>query len=227
MITINLRPGLKRKTAATPMASLGQWFDGVKSKVKEPMLLLATGVAALVVAFLVWQIVGMTAERRRLEPQVDAKRQEARRFRNIVAQKRREEQIRDSLVSQIQVIRTVDGDRYVWPHLMDEVAKALPPYTWLVNIQTLTPAPSPDSVDLAMTPQDVQFQIDGRTVDIQAYTRFLRQLEASPWLRDVSPISARTVVESDRPVTAFAIRATFNRADSAYIRTVPLSQSVR
>jgi hypothetical protein len=64
-------------------------------------------------------------------------------------------------------------------------------------------------------------------VDIQAYTKFLRQLEASPWIIDVTPVSAMTVVEKDRPVTAFTIRATYRQADSAYIRTVPLSQSVR
>ena len=40
----------------------------------------------------------------------------------------------------------------------------------------------------------MQFQINGRTVDIQAYTRFLRQLEASPWITDVQPVSAQTVV---------------------------------
>ena len=64
-------------------------------------------------------------------------------------------------------------------------------------------------------------------MDIQAYTRFLRQLEASPWLREVTALSAETVVEDERPVTAFAIRATYEQADSAYMRTVPLSQSVR
>ena len=69
--------------------------------------------------------------------------------------------------------------------------------------------------------------MNGRTVDIQAYTRFLRQLEASPWITDVTPVSAQTVVEKERPVTAFTIRATYSQADSAYIRTVPLSQSVR
>jgi Tfp pilus assembly protein PilN len=73
----------------------------------------------------------------------------------------------------------------------------------------------------------VQFELNGRTVDIQAYTRFLRQLEASPWITDVLPVSAQTVVEKDRPVTAFTIRATYRMADSAYIKTVPLSQSVR
>ena len=36
-----------------------------------------------------------------------------------------------------------------------------------------------------------------------------------------------TVVENERAVTAFTITATFHKADSAYIRTVALSQSVR
>ena len=64
-------------------------------------------------------------------------------------------------------------------------------------------------------------------MDLQAYTRFLRQLEASPWLQDVTPLSAQTIVEKERPVTQFTVQATFRKADSAYIRTVPLSQSVR
>jgi hypothetical protein len=75
--------------------------------------------------------------------------------------------------------------------------------------------------------ESMGFRIEGRTVDIQAYTRFLRQLEASPWIRNVTPVSAQTVVEQERPVTAFTIRAEFHRADSAYIRTAPLSESVR
>ena len=226
MITINLRPGAKR-ASGSPLDRVKEAMQALASKVKEPMLLLAVSVVVVVAAALLWIGIGISSERRQLEPQLEAVSQESRRFRNIVAQKRREETIRDSLQSQIQVIRTVDGDRYVWPHVMDEVAKALPPYTWLVSIQPLSTAPSPaDSIDMTV-PQDVRFQIDGRTVDIQAYTRFLRQLEASPWIRNVEPVSARTVVESDRPVTAFSIRALFDRADSAYIRTVPLSQSVR
>jgi hypothetical protein len=81
--------------------------------------------------------------------------------------------------------------------------------------------------DSAAPPPPLVFNIEGRTVDIQAYTRFLRQLEASPWVDHVTPVSAMTVVEKERPVTAFIIRAQFREADSAYIRTVPLSESVR
>ena len=75
--------------------------------------------------------------------------------------------------------------------------------------------------------QRLQFRMEGRTMDLQAYTRFLRQLEASPWVSDVTPLEAKTIVEKERPVTQFTILATFQPADSAYIRTVPLSQSVR
>jgi len=227
MITINLRPGAKR-TAGSPFDRIKEIFQGLGSGVKEPLLLAALAVVVVVSAVLLWIGIGVASERGRLEPELESVRQESRRFRNIVSQKRREETVRDSLLSQIQVIRTVDGDRYVWAHVLDEVAKALPQYTWLVGVQALVTSVTPtDTIADATVPQEVRFQIDGRTIDIQAYTRFLRELEASPWLHEVAPVSARTVVENDRPVTAFSIRAVFSRADSAYIRTVPLSQSVR
>jgi len=113
------------------------------------------------------------------------------------------------------------------------VTRALPPYTWLVDLggAAVPPPPVPGSpgdtlpADAPAPPMTIQ--INGRTVDVQAFTRFLRQLEASPWISDVQPVSAQTVVQDERPVTAFSIRAAFRKADSAYIRTVPLSQSVR
>src|SRR6185437_1737624 len=180
--------------------------------------------------------VGTTRELSALEPKLEQTRAEHKRFKAFLTEKRHQELIRDSLVAQIGVIRTVDGDRYVWPHLLDEVTKALPAYTWLIDISpAAAPAPPPppangkvDTTNAApAAPPAVQFTVNGRTVDIQAYTRFLRQLEASPWITEVTPVSAQTVVEKERPVPAFSIKATYRQADSAYIRTVPLSQSVR
>jgi hypothetical protein len=69
--------------------------------------------------------------------------------------------------------------------------------------------------------------IMGSTVDIQAYTTFLRQLTASPWLTDVTPATTSTIIEADRPVTAFNVSVRFRVADSVYIRTVPLTQAAR
>jgi len=155
----------------------------------------------------------------------------------VIAQKRQSERIRDSLVKEINVIRGIDGDRYIWPHVLDQLTKALPPYTWLTGV---SPASSGSTVGQPATqagaggaaadstgqPQ-VRIWITGSTVDIQAYTTFLRQLAASPWLTDVTPATTSTIIEADRPVTAFNVAVRFRVADSVYIRTVPLTQSAR
>jgi Tfp pilus assembly protein PilN len=247
MITVNLRPGLKRKRSrGTPFAGVLDSIRGIGTRVKDPLLIGAVGAWAIVAAFLGWTWISTTAELSALEPKLEQTRAEHKRFRTFLEQKRKQEVIRDSLGRQIATIKSVDGDRYVWPHVMDEVTKALPAYTWLVDLKPGAPAPPPgtaptpppapppsrpDSTKPADTTMvvrgPVEFTITGRTVDIQAYTRFLRNLEASPWVTDVTPVSAQTVVEQERAITAFVIRASYREADSAYIRTVPLSQSVR
>jgi Tfp pilus assembly protein PilN len=239
MITVNLRPDLKRKRARSPLQGITEGIRGLGSKVKDPLLIAGVASWVGVLGWLGFVALSTTRDLAALEPQLEQTRAEHKRFKAFLAEKRHQETIRDSLVKQIGVIRTVDGDRYVWPHLLDEVTKALPAYTWLVDMGFAAPAAAPAS---ASQPTDakqdttapavfvspaVAFNLNGRTVDIQAYTRFLRQLEASPWITDVTPVSAQTVVEKERPVTAFTIRGTYRQADSAYIRTVPLSESVR
>jgi Tfp pilus assembly protein PilN len=245
MITVNLRPGQKRKRGGNSLKGLMDKLGGLReltAKVKDPLLMAAVGAWVVVVAGLGLVYLNNIRQLYVLEPRLEQARSENHRFKAFLADKRRQEKIRDSLLAQITVIRQVDGDRYIWPHLLDEITKALPAYTWLVDLGVSAKAPSsvqpvaqqpakpnagaatPDSV---VVQPALSFQIDGRTIDIQAYTRFLRQLEASPWITDVTPVSALTVIEKERPVTAFIIRATYNRADSAYIRTAPFSQSVR
>jgi Tfp pilus assembly protein PilN len=240
MITVNLRPDLKRKRARSPLQGISESVRGLSAKVKDPLLLVAVVAWVGSLGWLGFVVMNTGRQLATLEPQLEQTRAEHRRFKAFLNEKRHQEAIRDSLVAQIGVIRSVDGDRYVWSHLLDEVTKALPAYTWLTDLgadvaatpgAAPAPAPTPAAAKAdsgavpAKTP--VAFSINGRTVDIQAYTRFLRQLEASPWITDVTPVSAQTVVEKERPVTAFSIRATYREADSAYIRTVPLSQSVR
>lgn len=229
MIEINLRPGLKRKrVGASPFAGLGEQFKALGTRVQDPMMLLAGGAWALALLFLGGSWLLGQQQLGKLEPQLEETRAEHERFRNFVAAKRREELIRDSVLSQISTIRQVDGERYVWAHVLDEVARALPAYTWLTSVaEQARPVTPADTAGGAVPVPRTDVLVEGRTVDIQAFTRFLRELEASPWLTGVTALSAETVVEKERAVTAFGIRATFERADSAYIRTVPLSESVR
>ncbi len=227
MIQVNLRPGLRRKRGGgIRKFAVQAWARDALTKVKDPLLLIAVGAWGVILAFVLIMYTATVAQLAALEPRLEQVKDEHKRFSGLMQQKRKAEMIRDSLLAQIEVIRSVDGDRYVWPHVLDEVAKALPPYTWLVDVSVVKAAAAADTADSAAVPA-MQFQIVGRTVDIQAYTRFLRQLEASPWLVEVAPVSAQTVIEQERPVTAFTIRGNFLKADSAYIRTVPVSQSVR
>jgi Tfp pilus assembly protein PilN len=238
MITVNLKPGQRRKRAGNPLKGLLDnlsVFKELSAKIKDPLLMGAVGAWVLVIAVLGLLYLNNLRQLYVLEPRLEQARSENRRFKAFLADKRRQEKIRDSLLAQITVIKSVDGDRYIWPHLLDEITKALPAYTWLIDLGVSAPAPVAQNKPAGATPDTapppppppLTFQINGRTIDIQAYTRFLRQLEASPWIMDVMPVSAQTVVEKERPVTAFTIRASYNRADSAYIRTAPFSQSVR
>jgi Tfp pilus assembly protein PilN len=239
MITVNLRPGKRRKSSGTSFNFKGMLdnFRGLGTKVKDPLLLGAVAGWVCVLAFLGFVYLNNVRQLYSLEPRLEQARSEHKRFKAFIADKRRQEKIRDSLLAQITVIRSVDGDRYIWAHLLDEVTKALPAYTWLVDLGSSTapaaaPAPparagAPADTTADTTKPELVFTLNGRTIDIQAYTRFLRQLEASPWIKDVTPVSAQTVVEHERPVTAFSIRATYASADSAYIRVAPFSQSVR
>jgi len=237
MITINLKPGLKRKRGGNAFGGVKERFAGLAGHVKDPLLIGAAAAWIAVLGGLGFLYVKNAAALADSGQRLEQARAEHKRFKLFIAQKRKQELIRDSLLAQIGVIRGVDRDRYVWSHVLDEVAQALPPYTWLVDIgasvpvaapaSAPTPAAAKDTSAADTTPPALAIRITGRTVDIQAYTKFLRQLEASPWIENVQPQSVTTVIENDRPVTAFIVSANYTTADSAYIRTVPLSQSVR
>ena len=211
-------------------------FRGLIAQVKDPWLIGA--IAA-------WVVVGgggallFITDRARLaaaETRLENVRTEKRRYDIVIAQKRQAEKVRDSLLYEINVIKGIDADRYIWPHVLDQATKALPPYTWITGVQSVSAivAPGPGQPNGPVTVEQdstgapaVRVSIKGRTVDIQAYTTFLRQLAASPWFTDVTPASSETVIEADRPVTQFTVTVRYKVADSVYIRTVPLVQSVR
>jgi Tfp pilus assembly protein PilN len=209
-------------------------LKGLIAGIKNPWLLTASGAWVALLAGCGALFVTSRARIAVLNSRLEAVQTEKKRFDVVIAQKRQSEKIRDSLVAEIAVIRSIDAERYIWPHVLDQLAKALPPYTWLTTLQQMNPggnAPPPPPAGARDTsragPQPVRVQITGSTVDIQAYTTFLRQLSASPWFTDVTPLSSQTVVEQDRPVTAFTITMRYRTADSVYIHTVPFAQSLR
>lgn len=224
MININLKPGQKRAKAGGP--SLGGGLADLKAltgKIKDPWPMAAIAAWVLAIGFLAWVGVGSSMQISRLEPELDQARSENRRHRQFLAQKRKAEAARDSVVAQISAIRRVDGERYVYPHILDEVTRALPPWTWLTGVSTLTSAPADTGAAAAAAAPAARIQMRGRTMDIQGMTRFMRQLEDSPFLADVIVLASITVIEAGRAVTEFTLQANFSRPGQSHIRTTTVT----
>lgn len=239
MIRVNLLPGPQKRRGGggAKLPNFGEMF----AKVKDPLLIGAVGAWIVGLAVIgVLYFAGAKAHSS-AESRVQRVEAEARRYRALRAQKTKAEHLRDSLVVELGKIREIDADRYVWPHVLDEVTHALPDYTWLVGLSYVPTGPVSQVVtttrgargakgaqpDTAAPPPPIKFTIDGRTSDISAYTRFVRQLNNSPWITDLVIGAANAVEEEGRQVTAFTVSGTFQTADSAYIRTVPVAASVR
>jgi Tfp pilus assembly protein PilN len=227
MIHINLKPGAKRaapKGARPSFSGVSAGFKGLSSRIKEPILALAVGAWAVVILGLGFLFISTASQKSSLEPKMDQTRSEFRRYQGFLQQKRKEEKIRDSILTQIGTISAVDQDRFVWSHIVDEVGSAVPDFTWLTSIAAIA-TPTDANADSTGAPP-VNLKIVGRTSDLTNYTAFLRRLEESPWLGNVLPVEAKTVTLNNRLITEFTIQATFTKADSSHIKTVPILESV-
>ncbi len=220
-IEINLVPGARKKARGAGL-SLPD-FGGIVARVKDPLLVGALAAWVLGVSAVGWMWYTQTSALSAMEPRLVDAQNAARRFGQIIAQKERQTILRDSLVIELDAIREIDGDRFVWPHIMEEVSKALPEFTWIVALDAVA-VPEQLLEDGTVVPAPVQFTIDGRTSNIQSYTRFMTRLEDSPWFRNVGSTGTNTVIENERTVRAFQITGTYQVADSAFIRTLPVTE---
>jgi Tfp pilus assembly protein PilN len=261
MIEINLLPGSGKKKKS---GGGGAKFDlaaslaGLSSKVKDKYL-----ATAFLLLFVGGGAVGGTytlqsKQESDLSSSLEIAVKDSEHFASVLREKQRAESKRDTVLRQLNIIRSIDEDRFVWPHILDEVSKALPPYTWLtvvnytgapqgaLNIATgpgqkppvpgaLPGAAPPDSAPKKKTkhveteiPKDtVKVRLLGRTVDIQALTRFMKQLEASPFLTDVQLQKSELAIDEKKEVTQFTLDVTYTRPDTSLLRRVPLAVSVR
>lgn len=247
MIEINLLPGTGKKSRSRNVgAGLSAALADALAKVKDPYLLGAT--ASVIGAFAAIVLLHLAQYRREavLVQREQKAVQDSTRYATVVAEKRRAEAQRDSVLRQVNIIRAIDDDRFVWAHIMDEVSRVIPQYTWLTAIaQTsavISAAAHPDSTTPAAKPATpdstgdgaeisrptLTFKIVGQTVDIQALTRFMRFLEASPFIANVQLAkTTRVIVEGSTEVTEFQLDADYELPDPAAIRRVPFTLSLR
>jgi Tfp pilus assembly protein PilN len=78
------------------------------------------------------------------------------------------------------------------------------------------------SDSLLAAAKDIKFKIVGHTVDIQALTRFMKSLEASPFIQNVQLSRSDLVQAEGKEVTEFTLEAETQTPPAFAIKTVPL-----
>lgn len=249
MIHINLVPGAKKKKAASkPSFNFSSLGGGLSGRIKDKMLI--GSVASVVLAFgaVAFLYTSQAAFGSELEARKDRALADSTRYANFLKDRYHAESVRDTLLRQVNIIKSLDEDRYVWSHVVDEVSRAIPQYTWLtsvayngtpqgsVNVVATPKTAAPDTNHKNARPKRIETDIprdpvfvrlQGHTVDIQALTRFMKDLESSPFLSNVQLDRSELALELGKEVTQFQLTVGYNRPDTSAVRRVPLALPVR
>jgi len=245
MIEINLLPGSGKKSRNSTGFSLTAIAGKAGARVKDPFMIAAAVSIVAAVGAIGYLHMSQAGKAEELTERERRAVQDSTRYVAVLRERNRALAQRDSVQRQLEIIKSIDNDRFVWSHIMDEVSRALPPYTWLKTIAQSaviappapTPAPKPDPKaekggkplppPPPPPPPTLKFQISGNTVDIQALTRFMKLLEASPFVKNVTIAKAELVSLEGKEVQEFLLEAEYERPDASVIATVPVTLSSR
>jgi Tfp pilus assembly protein PilN len=200
VIEVNLhptggRPGRRRR----PALSAPGWFGGGRggSDGRDPWSIAA--IAAFVLAAVA--IGGMWFAQRSNAAELEVRLEEAREDSTRLADLRvlsdslidRERQIRERL----ELVIGLDEGRFVWPHLLDEISRALPEYTWLTAVRVETPLPQ------------LAVQLDGIAANPLAVTRFVRNLQTSDYVGQVRIMGSQQAEVENVAAQAFKLLVSY------------------
>lgn len=164
MVRVNLIPSLRHRAPRGRRLALPAGRPG-----GELML------GALTLILLLGSIAIFVVERRTLaEARAEIVRAEAdsARLHGAVARVERMERSQTRLAERIEFLEGVVDGRFYWLRLFETLSRSLPAYAWLERV---------DHQDL----EPGQVRISGASFASAVITDFMRELEASPELRDV------------------------------------------
>jgi Tfp pilus assembly protein PilN len=210
VIEVNLLPGAARKGArrsarggarrGAPAIKVNRWALGM----------IAAWVVGLGTAG--WLYLDASNRRQEVELAVEQAVQDSVRYSIIIAKQDMLRARRDTIAQKLVMIQEVDAGRYIWAHLIDEISRALPDYTWIVRI-----------LSIGENDGRPAFELTGRTGNTFALTRFLKALEASPFIRGVQLMKTGSVrAEHARMVYEFVINARYEEPPLELRTTIPI-----
>lgn len=217
MIEVNLLPGGKKGSSGgfsfnfslDALRNLGGGGGGSSLDSYQVFFVVA---AAIALGYMGFQFVSLRSTSEELQVQVEAAVQDSIRNAAVIERTNELRARADSIQERVGIIQEIDLHRYTWPHILDEIAAAVPDFTWLREV--LYSGDNPLSVRVA-----------GRAGSIFAITSFMRRLEASRYLRAVSTETIQQVPSEEDPqdlVYMFELLMEYDPPPIAERETVPL-----
>lgn len=211
MIEVNLHPaGPKARRRGRRPLRLPAWVGRGVGEGRDPWLIATVATPALAVLLIGGLWISQRSERSSLETRLAEAVDDSAGLADLRALSDsllgREARIRERL----GLIRSLDDNRFVWPHLLDEFSRALPSYTWLTAIRETSPLPG------------LQVQVDGLAANPLAITAFVRNLQASPYVGRVRIVSSQQQLLEEVAAQAFKLVVTYAPPPDSLIQRVPV-----
>lgn len=219
MIEVNLLPGGKKGGGgglSFSLPSVGGLLKGGGGGLPDPYILFFAGAAIVGLGYMGLSYWSTAREADDLDAQLLVQIQDSTRFATLIEQTNQLQARGDSIARRVAIIQEIDADRYTWPHLLDEIAAAVPDYTWIREV-------------LYSGENPLQVRITGRAGSIAAITNFMRRLEASRFLSNVLPENIQRVPSEENPedlVQEFDFLLTYEPPPIEELESLPLFDDI-
>lgn len=218
MIEVNLLPGGKKGSAGgfsfnfDAIKKFGRGGGGGGGSGFDPYQGFFAVAAIIAFGYMGFTFMSLRSETEELGVQLEAAVQDSVRNAAIIRRTNELQARGDSIQERVQIIQEIDAGRFTWPHVLDEVAAAVPDYTWLREV-------------LYQSDNPLTIRVTGRAGSIFSITNFMRRLELSRFLRAVTTETIQQVPSDANPddlVYLFEITMTYESPPIEELETVPL-----
>jgi len=175
---------------------------------------LAVALPLLVALVVGWLWFSQRSERGELEVRLEAAVEDSTRLSDLRA-------LSDSLTAResrigrrLELVKSLDDGRFVWPHLLDEVGRALPSYTWLTALRRNSAEPR------------LEVQVDGLAANPLAITEFVRNLQRSPYVGEVRMLGSQQEFVDNVAAQAFKLMIVYEAPPPEAIRSEPVAGGI-
>jgi Tfp pilus assembly protein PilN len=215
VIRINLLPGATKRSARRmprlAMPSFGEKLKGGGSVDRWSAFVVAGWIVGPLL--LAWLFMGSRGRMDELDVAIQGARLDSIRYAEIRAANQTLLARQDTIAAKLQIIQDIDAGRYAWVHIMDEVSRSLPQFTWLTGLRA-----QPSDASL----QAPRFTVEGRTGTTFALTEFMQTLEASPFLKSITLITTDQIREGENQIYSFTLEGEFQDPAPEVVETVPI-----